>query len=557
MMPGDTRTRGYSRRGSTRGQTWAPVAGAACAAVALLVGLLAPLPGVTARSADATTSVIVIERSGHHADAVDAATRLGGLVGRQLGLVDGFTVDIAPQAIPALQASAAVASVVPNSPLRLLGSDDLWGGSGIAGSMDRTVNTIGADHAWDDHVTGRGIDVALIDSGVAPVDGLAADGKLVNGPDLSFDLQAGSAPYIDGFGHGTHIAGIIAGRDNAIARGNKPEDHQFAGVAPDARIVSIKVAGASGQTDVSQVIAAIDWVVQNRTSGDLNIRVLNLSFGTDGTQDYRVDPLAHAVEVAWRNGIVVVVAAGNAGGGRPGLVNPAYDPYVIAVGADDTLGTKGTADDRVPAWSSRGDGSRNPDLLGPGVSLQGLRVPGSVLDRAAPATTAGARFLRGSGTSQAAAVVSGAAALLISDRPDLSPDQVKALLMSTASRLPDASTEAQGSGLIDVAKALEARAPTLNQDWERSTGSGSLEAARGSVHLALDGATLEGERDIFGATWDGPAWGELAARGLSWEGGTWNGHAWTGLSWSGLSWSGLSWSTVRWDADGAAAGAAG
>ena len=580
MMPGDTRTRGHARRELARGQTWAPVAGAAFAALTLIVGLfaprlgdVAPRPGEVTRHVGGAASVIVIEQAGRHEEAVRAATRLGGTVGRRLGLIEGFTVDIARAAIPALQASAAVASVVPNTTLQLLGSDGLWGGSDSAGTMERTVRAIGADDAWDDHATGAGIDVALIDSGVAPVDGLAAAGKVVNGPDLSFDLQAGAAPYVDGFGHGTHIAGIIAGRDNAIPPGHKPEDRDFAGVAPDARIVSIKVAGASGQTDVSQVIAAIDWVVQNRTSGNLNIRVLNLSFGTDGTQDYRVDPLAHAVEVAWRNGIVVVVAAGNAGEGRPGLVDPAYDPYVIAVAADDTGGTNQVSDDSVPAWSSRGDGTRNPDVVAPGVSIQGLRVPGSTLDRAFPSPADG-RFLRGSGTSQAAAVVSGAAALLLSDRPALSPDQVKALLMSTATRLPDAGTEAQGAGLIDVHDALETRAPTRTQAWERSTGGGSLEAARGSVHLALDGAPLDGERDIFGAEWDGPAWGALAEQGLSWSGGTLNGRAWTGacwcaaspsglswsglswsglswsgLSWSGLSWSGLSWSTVRWAAN--------
>jgi serine protease AprX len=535
------------------------MAGAAVAAVALLVGLTGPRPAESARATGGTESVIVIEQPGRHEDAVQAASRLGGTVGRRLSLIEEFTVDIARSAIPALRAAPAVASVAPNTTLQLLGSDDLWGGSGSAGTMVRTVRAIEADDAWDDHVTGAGIDVAVIDSGVAPVDGLAAEGKVVNGPDLSFDLQAGSAPYVDRFGHGTHIAGIIAGRDNAISPGHEPRDGEFAGVAPDARIVSVKVAGASGQTDVSQVIAAIDWVVQNRTSGDLNIRVLNLSFGTDGRQDYRIDPLAHAVEVAWRHGIVVVVAAGNAGEGLPGLVDPAYDPYVIAVAAEDTGGTSQVSDDRVPAWSSRGDGTRNPDLIAPGVTIQGLRVPGSTIDRMVPATTADTRFLRGSGTSQAAAVVSGAVALLLSDRPDLSPDQVKAMLMSSARQLPDVGADAQGSGLINVHRALEAGAPTGTQGWDRSTGAGSLEAARGSAHLALDGTTLAGERDIFGAAWDGPARGALAERGTSWEDGAWNGQAWTGacwcatswsgLSWSGLSWSGLSWSTVRWKAE--------
>src|SRR5207249_6242881 len=132
--------------------------------------------------------------------------------------------------------------------------------------------------------------------------------------------------------------------------------------------------------DVSQVIAAIDWVVQHRTDNGMNIRVLNLSFGTDGTQDYRVDPLAYAAEVAWRKGITVVVAAGNSGYGTAQLNNPAYDPYVIAVGADDTKGTQSTSDDIIPDWSSRGDGTRNPDIVAPGKSIVSLRDTGSQID---------------------------------------------------------------------------------------------------------------------------------------------------------------------------------
>ena len=151
--------------------------------------------------------------------------------------------------------------------------------------------------------------------------------QVINGPDLSFDSQAPNLTDIDTYGHGTHMAGLIAGRDAAIPPGKEDEaDHYFVGAAPGARIVSIKVAASDGATDVSQVIAAIDWIVQHRNSDGLNIRVLNLSFGTDGTQDYQLDPLAYAAEVAWHHGIVVVVAAGNSGFGTPQLNNPAYDP---------------------------------------------------------------------------------------------------------------------------------------------------------------------------------------------------------------------------------------
>ena len=133
------------------------------------------------------------------------------------------------------------------------------------------------------------------------------------------------------------------------------------------------------------MIAAIDWVVEHRNDDPGNpIRVLNLSYGTDGVQDYQIDPLAHAVENAWRAGIVVVVAGGNDGIGRRKLNNPAYDPYVIAVGAADTRGPRRTGDDLVPDFSSRGDASRRVDVAAPGRSIVSLRNPGSYLDLAHP-----------------------------------------------------------------------------------------------------------------------------------------------------------------------------
>jgi serine protease AprX len=167
---------------------------------------------------------------------------------------------------------------------------------------------------------------------------------------------------------------------------------------------------------VSQVIAAIDWAVQHRNSGGLNIRVINLSYGTRSTQSYTIDPLAHAVENAWRHGIVVVTAAGNNGPGTA-LSMPAADPYVIAVGAVDHVGTDTSDDDRVSDFTNTGTPIRRPDLLAPGKSVVSLRTPGSYADRSHPEGLVTGdrhqRFFRGSGTSQAAAVVSGAVALLL------------------------------------------------------------------------------------------------------------------------------------------------
>jgi subtilisin family serine protease len=232
------------------------------------------------------------------------------------------------------------------------------------------------------------------------------------------------------------MAGIIAGRDDEVTAVTAAQaKDRFMGVAPDARIVSVKVADAGGATDVSQVIAAIDWVVQDRRSNGLSIRVLNLSFGTDATQAYTVDPLAYAAEVAWRSGIVVVVSGGNAGYGSVQLNNPAYDPYLLAVGAEATKGTVTTADDDVPSFSSTGDWVRSPDLVAPGKSIVSLAVPGSLLHIQYPAGREGTRFFRGSGTSQAAAVVSGAVALLLQQRPGATPDEVKSILKNSTTWL--------------------------------------------------------------------------------------------------------------------------
>ncbi len=518
--------------------------------------------GVSARAVN-LAGVIVREVPGHHAEAVRAVRDVGGEAGVRLSLIDGFEARVSPWARSALQRAPGVSSVTPNAALSLSSLNDL-GGASTTGSITDVADAIGATTLWDDHVTGAGVDVALIDSGVVPVNGLTATGKVVNGPDLSFDRQAGAPPYLDTFGHGTHLASIIAGRDDALASGDRPEAGEFAGIAPGARIVSVKVASADGLTDVSQVIAAIDWVVEHRRSGGLNIRLLNLSFGTDGLQDHAVDPLAYAVEAAWRKGIVVVTAGGNAGEYRRPLTNPAADPYVIAVGAADVQGTLDPADDTVPSWSSPGDTARRPDLVAPGVDVPGLRDPGSTLDLAAPSAT-GSRLLRGSGTSQAAAVVSGAVALLLDERPGLTPDQVKALLTSTAVPITSGDPGAQGAGLLDVASAGRAPVPDAVQVWPRATGTGSLEAARGGAHVQAGTSVLAGERDIFGTTWNAAEWAEEVAEGHSWDHGKWNGRTWTGdclcassssgpawsgLSWSGLSWSGLSWSGLSWSALG-------
>jgi serine protease AprX len=423
-------------------------------------------------------------------------------------------------------------------------------------SMDATTAYTGAQAWWKAGFTGEGIDVAVIDSGVAPVAGLSDPDKVIFGPDLSLESQAPNLRYLDTFGHGTFMAGLIAGRDEGSAA---PYEDALAsvyrGMAPDARIVSIKVATADGGADASQVIAAIDWVVQHAQDPGMNIRVLSLSYGTNTTQAANVDPLAYAVEQAWKHGIVVVAAAGNTGyqrgNGAPGLADPAYNRYVFGVGGSDSLGTAKTNDDRVGAYSasSAGCGScKNPDLVAPGSHLQGLRVPNSFVDANHPEGRLSERYFRGSGTSQAAAIASGAVALVLQKYPTMSPDLVKRFFSSNAVKLGGFDSQAQGAGEIRLGPMLT-KAPQWSytgQNFAAATGTGTLERTRGTEHLTRDGVLLTGEKDIFGHDFDSSAMADAQASGSTWSGGQWNGSSWSGSSWSGSSWSGSSWSGSSW-----------
>ncbi len=432
------------------------------------------------------------------------------------------------------------------------------------GSLHRISALIGAQAQYSAGDTGQGVDVALIDTGVAAVAGLSTGtgGNVVNGPDLSLDSQSTTTRYVDGMGHGTHMASIIAGRDANGSGASALASGSFDGVAPGSRVISIKVGASDGTADVTQVIAAVEWVTQHAHDPGLNIRVLNLSYGTGSTQDYRSDPLSFAVETAWRKGIMVVVAGGNDGSSRPFLANPALNPNILAVGAEDPMGTASPADDTVPSFSQRGNAQRHVDVVAPGAHVLGLRVPGGTVDTTYPSSQVGTRFTRGSGTSQASAVVSGAAALLFAAKPSLTPDQAKYLLMSTATPLAKGSTLTSGSGLINVSAAVKA-APsvpataTLTANAQYGQGTGSVEATRGTGHVYLDNVELVGEKDIFGTNWNASAWAAATRAGTSWSGGTYDGNAWigtafassgdwTGRSWVGNSWTGRSWVSEDW-----------
>jgi len=452
---------------------------------------------------------------------------------------------------------ATLLTVVVAMSFGMIRSGASWGSSAYDAasdsySMQNIAAADGAQAWWNAGYTGKGVDVAVIDTGVTPVAGLNAPGKLVNGPDLSLDSQNPSLQHLDTNGHGTFMAGLIAGNDGQTGG--------YRGVAPDARILSVKVGVTDGGADVSQVIAAIDWVVQHRHDNGMNIRVINLSYGTNSNQAYGVDPLAFAVEQAWKAGIVVVAAAGNSGyqngASAQGLADPAYDPQILAVGGADTMGTGTPWDDQVASYSasasSCSNGCRAPDLIAPGSHMQGLRVPGSYIDQNNPAGVLGDRYFRGSGTSEATAFTSGAVADLLQRFPQLTPDEVKAMLTSSCDKLSSFNWKQQGCGELDMSALLSVGVPSASASVQYnapSTGTGYLEASRGTDHLSSNGVVLHGEQDIFGKPFVSAAMAALEAAGSSWSGGVWNGSSWSGSSWSGSSWSGNSWSGSSWSSN--------
>ena len=318
------------------------------------------------------------------------------------------------------------------------------------GSLYHVVDQIGARSLWDQGYTGSGVNVAVIDTGVAAVDALTAPGKLVAAVDLSSEQSDPSSAYLDSFGHGTHIAGIIAGRQpgaDATLADEHPE--WFMGVAPDAGIVSVKVAARDGQVSLDSLITGIDWVVAH--ADELDIRVVNLAFNGNTGESYLADPIAAAVERAWNAGIVVVTAAGNSGPEAGGLGSPATDPFVIAVGGVEVTET-GVV---TPTWASSSDGIRNPDFAAPGAHIESLRAPGSYADLEHPEGFVDDERFLASGSSQSAAVTAGAVALLLDARPGLSPDEVKQILTASVAPFSEADPTTVGAGTLDVAAARE------------------------------------------------------------------------------------------------------
>jgi serine protease AprX len=532
--------------------SFGPRRGSALVVAALMVLMLAAAVGAVPRDAGAqppmAESIRVIVQKSSPADPAPelAVRRLGGQVTRALPIVAGFAATVPAARAGELAGQPGVRAVTPDAKVRVQAAAP--GGGTIRSVYPKAIK---ADAVWARGVTGRGVTVAVLDTGVASVPDLA--GRLVQvrddltGQTTPCKNLSGELDCNDRYGHGTFIAGLVAG--SGASSGGK-----WKGVAPEASVLSVKTAGADGAADVSNILAAIQWVVSFKDR--YNIRVLNLSLGTDSTQDWRVDPLNYAVERAWAAGMTVVVAASNEGPSAGTITKPADDPWVVTVGATDDRGTAGLDDDQLPDFSGRGPtahGLAKPDVAAPGAHVISLRAPGSAIDTRFPWYVDGS-YRRGSGTSMATGVVSGAVALMVQANPGFTPDRVKHALAATARDAASSDPMAVGAGVVDAYAAAYAAPPGVaNQGLARSNGLGSLGRSRGSVQVRADDPLGTVLGPVLGAT--------LTAQLLLWNPGgytgapwvpsdwylsTWEIHRWNRVTWYGNDWPGFKWHGSTW-----------
>jgi serine protease AprX len=457
------------------------------------------------------------------AGATDAASKLravGGTVRKQLNLIGAAAVDVPAGKLNALVKVAGL-TITADAPIRLSGSTT------SAPSSDQMWPYESGDaKLWGS--TGTVPTIAIVDSGI---DANRADfdfGARVL-PQVTLTSRTPNSPG-DGRGHGTFVA--------SVAAGSAPH---YAGAAPTARILPIDVMDDTGTALTSDVIAACDYILQNKTA--LNIKVANFSLHSGARNHFYNDPLDKAVEKLWFNGVFVVAAAGNYGNpnGPSGVpYAPGNDPFVMTVGAYDLGGTVGIGNDAAAPWSAYGyteDGFAKPELGAPGRYIVGAVPTSATLTTERPDHVVSPGYMELSGTSFAAPVVAGTAAQLLAAHPTWTPDQLKGVLMLSARPAPNTPKGSIGVGELNAAKAA-AYAKTIPNP------NASLES------FMLPGnvfdATTWNAKVAANASWNTASWGDASWGDASWSAASWGDASWSAASWADASWADASWADASW-----------
>ncbi|MFL5846437.1 MAG: S8 family peptidase [Solirubrobacteraceae bacterium] len=464
----------------------------------------------------------------------------GGTITRNLHVIDGYAARMSAGAADRLLDNPNVVNVSLNQAVET--------SSASIADATRTsfLESVGLDRRWrgrNSGYTGKGVTVAVVDTGIAGAvpDFRTSSTDATSRVVASVVTNPDATTEDDTYGHGTHVAGLIAGNGTNRPAGD-PLRGKYVGTAPDANLVSVKVSDDHGATSLIDVIYGLQFVVDHKD--DYGIRVVNLSLSAATAESYKTDPLDAAVESAWMHGIVVVAAAGNRGTASDAVsYAPGNDPYVITVGGVDTMGTKRTSDDALASWSSRGvtqDGVAKPEVVVPGAHIVGPYAPGSDFGQLCPTCIVDGQYFKVGGTSMSAGIVSGIVAGLLEAHPDWTPDQVKGALANNLRRMADGKFE------VDADKAADAKRKELVSN-------------AGLTPNELVNATT-GDIDYDRASWSRASWSQVEGDRASWSRASWSRASWSRASWScdcmvavtgeadpdRASWSRASWSRASW-----------
>jgi serine protease AprX len=431
--------------------------------------------------------------------------------------IDGVAVQLSGAQLLALAGDNHITAITPDARVRL---------SAASGSLD-------SKEKWP-YVTGvdkysgaPAATIAVVDSGIDTSRPEFA-GRIAAAVNLS-TLPGNSAG--DGRGHGTFVAGIAAGKLSGRD-----------GAAPTAKLVSIDVMDDQGMARTSDVIAAADWILANKAQ--YGIKVANFSLHSSVANSFMYDPLDKAVEKLWFNGVVVVAASGNYGyADRPSGVPfaPGNDPFVITVGASDTGKSVSTNDDTAAPWSAYGytlDGFAKPDVSAPGRYMVGPVPVTSTLYSERPDHIVEPGYMELSGTSFAAPVASGIAALILGQHPTFTPDQVKGALLLGAKPLPKAADMSEGAGEVNAGRSIQFSNPP---------------AANKALNKFVVSDPVSGSPVFDAASWASAAKADASWASASWSDASWASASWASASWAAASWASASWASASWDSSASAA----
>ncbi|MEJ2748192.1 MAG: S8 family serine peptidase [Anaerolineae bacterium] len=458
------------------------------------------LLAVTAEQPETAVRVI-IQKSDPTADIDSTITQLGGSVIKDLHIINALVAQIPASLVPQLAQSSGVRWVSLDGPVASTGKPPKDPAPEEPGYTNYFLDTLGVRPVWDMGLDGSGITVAVIDSGIAP----DQDFRMVR---RSISFNPNSVSTSDVYGHGTHVAGIIAGNGTN-------SNGLYRGIAPGVELINLKISDAIGMSYESDTVEAMQWVLDNKDA--YNIRVVNLSIQSTVEQSYHTSPLDAAAEILWFNGVVVVSAAGNwpDGAFNPIHAAPANDPFIITVGASDEKGTVVTRDDVIAPYSAYDETQEfiiKPEIIAPGSNIVSVLAKQSDWAINHPdRVILNGEYFRLSGTSMAAPMVTGAVALLLQDEPNLTPDQVKYRLLATAGKI--------------------GKSPNYLNVYAAVTGTTTASSNTGFEASQL---LWTGSDPI---NWDSVNWGSV----------NWGSVNWGSVNWGSVNWGSVNWGSVDWN----------